>query len=218
MLVTSLGDIIHLVGRKDEYGVHLLGTSFFVNKTGLLVTAAHVVGNTDKDLLILLNDFNKENGYQDETDDNCVGYKATIKEIDPIHDICILKTDIKAESNFNITSSDGLIVGQNLTFWGYPHCNHGRKILTYNVASLGAKVMINTHGLKTKSIILNTQSQIGLSGSPVFNSANEIAAMIIGSYIPNNYELGSVRVGGIDPQTLTQTTRAISAEYIGDML
>ena len=43
-----------------------------------------------------------------------------------------------------------------------------------------------------------------------------IAGILIGSYAPQVN--GSISIGGIDPQTLHQTTHAISAEYIKEML
>lgn len=43
-----------------------------------------------------------------------------------------------------------------------------------------------------------------------------LVAMIIGSYAPNSG--GSISLGGVDPHTLHQTTHAVSAEYILQML
>lgn len=40
--------------------------------------------------------------------------------------------------------------------------------------------------------------------------------MLIGSYAPQSS--GSISLGGIDPQTLHQTTNAIPAEYINEMI
>ena len=61
------------------------------------------------------------------------------------------------------------------------------------------------------------QSRPGQSGSPiVIPEKRAIAGILIGSYAPQVN--GSISIGGIDPQTLHQTTHAISAEYIKEML
>ena len=45
MFFTDISYVVHPVGRITPNGVSLLGTAFFINKPGLLATAAHVVGN-----------------------------------------------------------------------------------------------------------------------------------------------------------------------------
>lgn len=64
---------------------------------------------------------------------------------------------------------------------------------------------------------MNIQTRPGQSGSPVFRESDSmLVAMIIGSYAPNSS--GSISLGGVDPHTLHQTTHAVSAEYILQML
>ena len=71
--------------------------------------------------------------------------------------------------------------------------------------------------IKSKHIVLNIQTRPGQSGSPVFRESDSmLVAMIIGSYAPNSS--GSISLGGVDPHTLHQTTHAVSAEYILQML
>ena len=82
--------------------------------------------------------------------------------------------------------------------------------------SIGAKILIDTNGIKLKNIVLNIQSRPGQSGSPiVIPGKRTISGILIGSYAPQVN--GSISIGGIDPQTLHQTTHAISAEYIKEM-
>lgn len=65
---------------------------------------------------------------------------------------------------------------------------------------------------------MNIQSRPGQSGSPiVIHESRSIAAMLIGSYAPQDNS-GRISIGGIDPQTLHQTTHAISATYIKEMI
>ena len=55
------------------------------------------------------------------------------------------------------------------------------------------------------------------SGSPIIvPGSSSISAMLIGSYAPQVTN-GGISIGGIDPQTLHQTTHAISAAYIKEM-
>ena len=44
MYFTDISYVVHPVGRVTPNGVTLLGTAFFINRRGLLATAAHVTG------------------------------------------------------------------------------------------------------------------------------------------------------------------------------
>ena len=108
-------------------------------------------------------------------------------------------------------------VGENISIFGYPHCDHGRMVLTQQNTSVGAKILINSSGIKAKNIVLNIKSRPGQSGSPIIvPGSSSISAMLIGSYAPQVTN-GGISIGGIDPQTLHQTTHAISAAYIKEM-
>lgn len=90
-------------------------------------------------------------------------------------------------------------------------------VLTQQDTTIGAKILIDSNGIKLKNIVLNIQSRPGQSGCPiVIPEKRAIAGILIGSYAPRVN--GSISLGGIDPQTLHQTTHAISAEYIKEML
>lgn len=217
MYFTDISYVVHPVGRITPHGVVLLGTSFFIDKIGLVATAAHVVENNDEDLVIVKNRVNSLQHYQD-TSLNRINYiKAKIKEINPVHDVCILETEEPIHSTFKIGSTDDVSVGENISLFGYPHCDHGRMVLTQQNSSVGAKIYIDSYGIKMKNIILNIQSRPGQSGSPIIIPDKKIiTGVLIGSYAPDTS--GGISLGGIDPQTLHQTTHAISAEYIKEML
>lgn len=205
------------VGRVTPQGISLLGTAFVINKPGYLATAAHVVNHNDKDLVIVLNRHNSIQDYQDTSDKGVTYIQAKIVEINPICDVCLLKIDSDIQSNLMVTSSDSVNVGDNIAIFGYPHCDHGRMVLTQQNTSVGAKIYINSSGIKVKNIVLNIQSRPGQSGSPIINLKDmKIVGMLIGSYAPQN--TGGIIIGGIDPQTLHQTTHAVSAEYIKEMI
>lgn len=217
MFFTDISYVVHPVGRNTPNGVSLLGTAFFINQAGLLATASHVVGNNDHGLVVIMNRVNSIQDYQD-TSSNQVSYiPAKIKEINPIHDVCLLEVSEKVQSTFDLSSTDAIHVGENISLFGYPHCDHGRMVLTQQNTSVGAKILISSSGINTKNIVLNIQSRPGQSGSPiVIPGSRSIAGMLIGSYAPQS--AGGISIGGIDPQTLHQTTHAVSATYIKEMM
>jgi len=75
----------------------------------------------------------------------------------------------------------------------------------------------NSSGIKSNHLVLNVQTRPGQSGSPIFRlSDSKLIGMIIGSYAPGGG--GGISLGGIDPNTLHQTTHAVSSEYISKMI
>ena len=114
-------------------------------------------------------------------------------------------------------STDSLQVGESIAVFGYPHSDHGRMVLTQQDTSIGAKILIESSGIKLKNVVLNIQSRPGQSGSPILiPDKRAIAGILIGRYAPQL--IGSISIGRIDPQTLHQSTHATSAEYIKEML
>lgn len=217
MKYNEISQLVFSVARLCEDGATPLGTAFLINQPGILVTAAHVVGGSDSNLVIMLNNVTSINQYQDTSLNNFEYVNASIKEYDPIRDICILEIPYKIRSSLSLGSSDLLNVGDNISLFGYPHCNHGRVILTQHNTSIGAKILFNQFGIKTKNIVLNFQAQPGQSGSPIISeNRTSIDAILIGAYSPQN--TGGISIGGINPQTLHQTTHAVSAHYIKEML
>ena len=218
MFFTDISYVVHPVGRITPNGISLLGTAFFINKPGILATAAHVVGNNDNSLVIIMNKVSSLQDYQDTSSNQVSFIPAKIKEINPIYDVCLLEVPETVQSTFDLSSTDSIHVGENISIFGYPHCDHGRMVLTQQNTSVGAKILINSSGIKAKNIVLNIQSRPGQSGSPIIApGSRSISAMLIGSYAPQATG-GGISLGGIDPQTLHQTTHAVSAAYIKEMI
>jgi V8-like Glu-specific endopeptidase len=216
--VSNLHNIVYTVGRITPGGVVMLGTCFLLNNPGLLATAGHVTSSYDeKGLVIILSNGTNINQYQDTSDNRVQTIPATIHAVDNVRDLCILRIDNNALSNLKISGSDNTAIGQQLDIVGFPHCTEGRRVLTYQSTAVGARVLIQSGGVKSKHLILNIQTKPGQSGSPIFNSSDSsLVAILIGSYAPA--DTGSVIIGGIDPQTLHQTTHAISSHYLIDMI
>jgi S1-C subfamily serine protease len=217
MHINNLHQIIYTVGRITPNGVTLLGTCFLLNKEGLFATASHVTSNDDNNLVIFITQTTDLTSYQDTTNTQGRTFPATIYKIDPVRDICILKVTHPFNSNMQIGKTDEVVVSDQVGIVGYPHCVDGRNVLTFQGTMIGAKILIDASGIKSKHLVLNIQTRPGQSGSPVFKLSNSrLVAMIIGSYAPGGG--GGILLGNVDPHTLHQTTYAVSAEYIHEMI
>lgn len=215
-----MGDIsqsVFCLARVASGGVTMLGTAFVIGDN-LLATAAHVVGGTDDNLGLILPKQTSLQDYQDSTDTQVQHTPVEIHALDPIRDLCVLKlVDGSAQIAYQIGSTDDLLPGMPVYMYGFPHADQGRFVLTQDITYVGARVFVGeAPGVKSKHVVLNTLSRPGQSGAPVFRTDQPtLAAIVIGAYAPGGG--GGVIIGGIDPQTLHQTTQAISAEYLLDM-
>lgn len=217
MEIIGLDKVIYTVGRITPNGVNLLGTCFLLNKSGLFATASHVANNDNNNLVIFVSGKTDLTTYQDTTDNEGQTVPATIYKVDPVRDICILRIENTAMSNLQIGGADDIKVCDNVGIVGFPHCVDGRNILTFQSTVVGAKVLIESSGIKSKHLVLNIQTRPGQSGSPIFRLSDaKLIGMIIGSYAPGGG--GGISLGGVDPHTLHQTTHAVSSEYITKMI
>src|SRR5690348_1616218 len=193
--------LVYVIGRVTPTGVDMLGTGFLVGRDGVIATTHHVVGSTDANLVILAPHTNDINAYQDLSDTSCRPLPVAIKEIDPIRDIALLKADIRFDSQIpQLGSFDAVSVGDEVGIFGYPHCVEGRRALTYQKTELGAKVLLETSGIKSKHAVINTQSRPGQSGSLVFSpKTNSITGLLVGAWVPGQ---GGISLGGINPREL----------------
>ncbi len=207
--------VVYAVGRVTTNGLSLLGTACCVARNRF-ATTKHVTSGDDAGLVLILNANADFLDYQD-TSVSSVNYStAHTVAIDPFRDICVLEIGGDIAPPYAIGSTDSVPPGSPVVTFGYPHANQGRWVLTQHETHVGARILIDNAGFKTKHVVLNTQARPGQSGGPVFDSsASQLVAMIVGSYAP---AAGAMLLGGIDPQTLHQTTHAISAEYIREML
>ncbi|HDR4861601.1 S1 family peptidase [Bacillus thuringiensis] len=213
-----MNSFIFSIGRLINGTYHAAGTCTLINRKNTLVTAAHVVNGTDVNLVIKLND-NFDNGYQDTTLTQSNFYAVKIEHIDPIRDVCILSLQSKNAfySHLKIGNSDEINPGDEVTIFSFPHSDLGRIVLTQQTCEVGAKILLSSKKIKSKHLVLNIQARPGQSGGPVIRkSDNTIIAILIGAYVPTIG--GGIDLGGIDPQTLHQTTHAVSTEYIERML
>ena len=116
-LKTVKGLLEHPVGRVTPNGVSLLGTAFFINRRGLLATAAHITGNNDSGLVVIMNKVNSIQDYQDTSNNEIQCIPANIKEINPIADVCILEVPTTVQSTFTLDSTDSVQVGEAISLF-----------------------------------------------------------------------------------------------------
>lgn len=209
--------VVFSIGRLCDSLYIPLGTCSLINKTNIIVTAAHVVNGSDKNLCIMINNIN--NGYQDTNPANHSFATVKIKSINPIYDLCVLEIigTNPVKSNISIATTDEVMVGDNLKTFGFPHSDLGRLVLTYQNTEVGAKIIMYNNKIPSKHMVLNVQARPGQSGSPVLDILrNKLIGILIGPYVPN--KKSSIMIGGIDPQTLHQTTHVVSAEYLKEMI
>jgi|GEM_PF-414207 len=209
--------VVFPLGKLGPGGFQPIGTAFLTSVNGTFVTAAHTIGQDDSNLHLVVLKINSMSDYQDTSKKKVQIVKARVVAHDPFRDLSVLRADVQALSNLSMGGTDDLPVGSEALSFGFPHSDSGRMVLTYQLAEVGAKVLIESGGIKSKHIVLNTQARPGQSGSPIFRSSDlKLVAVLLGSYAQGGG--GMVSLGGVDPHTLHQTTHAVSAEYIAPML
>ena len=217
--MNDVSQVVYALGRQEAGGLTLLGTAFAVGPRKV-ATAYHVTGASDDGLAIVVPRFANMLAYQDTSDTRVNPAPVRIVAADPLKDLCVLEfaaPDVQISFNYGLSGTDAVPPGAPVVTLGFPHANFGRMVLTQQVAHVGARILIENSGQKSKHIVLNTQARDGQSGGPVFTpDFRSVVAIVLGSYAPGGG--GGISLGGVDPATLHQTTHAISAEYVGAML
>ncbi len=210
--------MIVAIGRVSPMGVELLGTGFIIGES-LVATAAHITAAKEDGLCVVFKSSDFLNEYQDTTNSQVQYNPAVIRSFDATSDVAILEC---AGQRFgpicNLRSTDTVKPLDGIFSLGYPHCVDGRMVLTAQTSTIGARVILDCGGAKRKHLVLNVLTRPGQSGSPIFSDygARNVIAMILGSYRPSGN--GTILIGNVDPAALNQTTHAISAEYIKEMI
>jgi hypothetical protein len=211
--------LVYVIGRVTPDHVEMLGTGFLVHQDGRIVTTQHVTGSGGPNLVVLMPHTQSLDDYQDLSDTRCQIIPVSVAEIDPIRDLAVLKPGIRLSINGPLPplgSFDGDAVGDEVDIFGFPHCVEGRRALTLQKAEIGAKVLLDVQGIKSKHAVINIQSRPGQSGSMVFSPRHQsVSGILMGAWVPGP---SGVIIAGINPRELHQTTHCVSAEYVREML
>ena len=216
--LADLSQAVFALARVDASGAKLLGTPFAVGPEHV-ATCLHVTGGDDQNLAIVIPRQTSLADYQDTTDARINSAPVKIVAVDPVNDLCVLRVPLEGSWSFSysIGSSDSVRPGIEVTTLGFPHTDTGRLVLTQQTSTIGARILVESKGSKSKHLVLNIQARPGQSGGPVFVShGSMVVAMLVGSYAPGGG--GGISLGGVDPATLHTTTHAVSTEYLKAML
>jgi S1-C subfamily serine protease len=125
---TKISNVVFSVAKVGPNGVQLLGTAFLTNRKGIFATVAHVAGQDDANLNIAFKPITSISDYQDTSDNSVQLLPVKIHAFDPIHDLCLLKSEQEISSNIVIGCSDDSEVGENVSTFGYPHNGSGVRL------------------------------------------------------------------------------------------
>lgn len=217
MIFSQMNRVVFPIARVTPDGPSLLGTCFLISKPGHFATAAHVVKSDDKNLVIIIPKMLSTSDYQDTSNHEVEYFSAKITAIDPFRDVCILVAEGTISANFPISGTDVIQTGEDVVAFGFPHADNGRMVLTQQRAEVGGKILIECNGIKSKYTVLNILARPGQSGSPIFRLNDlSLVGILLGSYA----EIcgGGITLGGVNTHSINQTTHAISAEYLKEMI
>jgi S1-C subfamily serine protease len=205
-----------VIGRDTGHGVQMLGSGHIITNDGRVVTTRHVIGDDENGIVVIFDSAASIFDYQDTTNTQCQVSPARIVASDPFRDLAILKVEMRmGDAMLEISGFDGVMVRDEVSIIGYPHCVEGRRVLTFQRTEIGAKILLESGFTKSKYAVVNTQARPGQSGSAVVTKeGNKLLGILVGSFAPAT----GISLGGINPRELHQTTHCISAEYINGML
>jgi hypothetical protein len=194
-----------------------LGTCFALGGE-FFATSFHVTGVDDQNLAIVL----PEQAFLDYQRTSMNGpvrlSPMVLHEADPVCDLVVLRSpDIKVSITYALAGSDDVKIGETVCTFGYPHAGEGRAVLTLQTAMVGAKVALHETLPDPRGLVVNLMARPGQSGAPILTAnQRQVVGVLAGSYARGGG--GQISLGGVDPASLHQTTHAVSAEYLREML
>lgn len=192
--------------------VTFLGTGFFCDRRGYILTCAHTVNLTDK-ICFAAN----------RTDESFIpmtlkrtGYnRVKIVQFDPINDVALLKFESYAPLHFDVSTDlletrSNTSIGSSMAYLGYPFGQNGLHTLQVSSTIIGAKIISESN---TKQFQLDAMVHEGNSGGPLFDVASgKIVGLISGRFSPVGNE-GGMRFGTHIIGSESSISFATSIEY-----
>jgi TPR repeat protein len=135
------------------------GTGAFVSSSGHVLTAAHVVENTQKVQIIV----------------NSVPHEAKIIQKDKANDIAVLKVDLQSSVHLKVTSGDRIRLGSPIFTLGFPNPDIqglSPKLTRGEISSING-----THD-DPRSWQVSAPVQSGNSGGPLLDLEGRVVGMI----------------------------------------
>ncbi|MEU7820472.1 serine protease [Catellatospora sp. NPDC049133] len=197
-------------------GPSILGTCFSVGPN-IFATANHVIGGDRSNIVLVKARADNPGDYQDLSPGPIEYMDADVAEVNPFRDLCTLRIREGRIDAYVLGSSDDLLPGERFVTAGFPHADTHRFVLTRFDSTVGARVRMENSAIKSKYLVINSTSRPGQSGSPIIDPrSGRVAAVLLGAYTPNSrYQ---IKFLGSDISTQHQTTHAVSAEYLQEMI
>jgi serine protease Do len=165
-------------GEQVQSGI---GSGFIVQPDGIIVTNAHVVAGAAKISVAM----------RDGTT-----YPATLKGIDELNDLAVLKVDAKKLPVAVLGSSRGLLIGEWAIAIGNPYGfvlgNTEPSVTVGVISATGRNLTARAEGNGLYVDMLQTDASInpGNSGGPLVNAAGEVIGVNSSIYSPSGGSIG----------------------------
>lgn len=203
--------------RRKKGTVVFLGSACLIHQDGYLVTAAHLFGEDEQDLMI-----SKALDVQSFTPlytPNVHAHRVTVRAVDRIHNVAILQLlseHVISAPDHLVGLPDSLSVGSSLMSVGIPFGH--RKM--HNIAVRHAVLSffaVTRYG--SRIIIFDAITGEGSSGGPLVSlQTGRCVGIIIGRFNPSDegsyLEYGNPEGSGQE----TGLTYAVSSEYVLNLL
>jgi len=170
-------------GRQPEQVQAGMGSGFIIRDDGIIVTNAHVVAGASKISVAL----------RDGTT-----YPATLKGIDELNDLAVLKIDAKKLPVAVLGTSRGLLIGEWAIAIGNPYGfvlgNTEPSVTAGVISATGRNLTARAEGSGVYVDMIQTDASInpGNSGGPLVDAVGEVIGVNSSIYSPSG---GSVGLG-----------------------
>lgn len=200
------------VGANGIENVYPVGTCFYCNSDGYILTCAHGISASMRLKISKPDSVNEHYKYKV---DKFECHDVDIVVIDAETDLALLKI----KSNLRINISDNLIaspktvfIGDDIIHVGYPFMEHGHYILKMSKSMVSSKLMDRT----SKLYIADGMVYPGNSGGPVFSlKTGTIIGVVSGSFKPF---ATLARIGNIALGEDSSMIKIIASDHIVELV